>query len=79
MEQTAAPDSPPYPFRFNEQSHAIVEIRSVEVQIEGSEHTARFLVDVFGFRANGRRLRIPPQGSHVDVHRGNRLALRAKQ
>jgi hypothetical protein len=54
VEQTAAPDSPPYPFRSNEQSHAIVEIRSVEVQIEGSEHTARFLVEVFGFRANGR-------------------------
>src|SRR5229473_1120788 len=54
VKQTAAPDSPPYPFRSNEQSHAIVEIRSVEVQIEGSEHTARFLDDVFGFRANGR-------------------------
>jgi glyoxalase family protein len=54
VEQTTGFDSQPYPFRSAEEPYAIVDIRSVEVHIEGYEHIARLFVDVFGFEANGR-------------------------
>jgi glyoxalase family protein len=44
----AAPDDP------DAQSRAIRRIRSVEIQIEGFQHTSRFLVETLGFSAVGK-------------------------
>lgn len=60
----------PYPSEASR--HAIRRIRSVEVQIEGFRHTARFLVETLGFKAVGNegavfRFRDGPPGWPVAV------------